>query len=52
MDLCHQWTSENFTAEETGCICTSNQYEAELEEEWVQDRSELYCMTGKEKKEP
>ena len=52
MDLCHQWSVENFTEEEIGCICTNNQYEAELEEEWVQDRLKLYGMTGKEEKKP
>ena len=33
MELCIQWTSENFTEEEIGCVCTNNEYEAELEEE-------------------
>ena len=48
MDLCIQWTSENFTEEEIGYICTNNQYEAELEEEWVQDRMKLYGLTQKD----
>lgn len=45
MDLCIQWTSENFTEEEEGYVCTNNQYEAELEEEWVQDRMKVYGLT-------
>ena len=45
MDLCIQWTSENFTEEEVGCVCTNNQYEAELEEEWVRDRMKVYGLT-------
>ena len=48
MDLCIQWTSENFTEEEVGYVCTNNEYEAELEEEWVQDRMKLYGLTSKD----
>ena len=33
MDLCYQWTSENFTPEEIGYCCTNNKYEEELEAE-------------------
>ena len=33
MDLCSQWTSENFTEEEIGYICTNNIYEEYLEAE-------------------
>ena len=48
LDLCIQWTSENFTEEEVGYVCTNNEYEAELEEEWVQDRMKLYGLTSKD----
>ena len=48
IDLCHQWRIENFTEDEIGYICTNNQYEAELEEEWVQDRMKLYGLTQKD----
>jgi len=42
MDLLHQWTHENFTPEEIGCVCTNNKYEEELEREWIEDREKLY----------
>ena len=46
MDLCHQWTYENFTPEEIGYVCTNNKYEEELEREWIEDREALYRDKG------
>ena len=51
MDLCIQWTSENFTEEEVGYVCTNNQYEAELEEEWVKARMRMYGLKKEEPKD-
>ena len=35
---------------EIGCICTNNEYEAELEREWIKDRKRVYAKTKKSKK--
>jgi len=51
MDLCHQWRIENIPDEEIGYCCTNNQYEAELEREWIEDREKWYKdKFGAEKK--
>ena len=35
---------------EIGCICTNNEYEAELEREWIKDRKRVYAKKKKSKK--
>ena len=45
MDLCHQWRIENIPDDEIGYCCTNNEYETELEEEWVRDRMKVYGLT-------
>lgn len=42
MDMLSQWTDENVPAEERGCICTNNHYEAEMEYTRDAWRSNLY----------
>ena len=35
---------------EIGCVCTNNEYEAELEREWIKDRKRVYAKKKKSKK--
>ena len=47
MDLMKEWTKKNYV--EQGCICTNNEYEAELEKEWIEDRMKMYGEIKNEK---
>ena len=40
MDLMSEWVKKNSL--DIGCICTNNEYEAELEQEWIEDRMKVY----------
>ena len=35
---------------EIGCVCTDNEYEAELEREWIKDRKRVYAKKKKSSK--
>ena len=48
MKMLEEWeTSHNI---EIGTVCTDNEYEAELEREWIEDRKRVYAKKKKSKK--
>ena len=48
MKLLEEWDTTNNT--DIGCICTNNEYEADLEREWIKDRKRVYAKIKKSKK--
>ena len=47
MKLMEEWNIVNNP--NRGCICTNNEYEAELEREWLEDRKRVYAKKKKSK---
>ena len=41
MKMLEEWDVAHNT--ELGCVCTNNEYEAELEREWIKDRKRVYA---------
>lgn len=47
MDSMSEWVKKNSV--DIGCVCTNNKYEAELEQEWIEDRMKIYGEIQNEK---
>ena len=45
IDFMIKWSEENYP--NRGYICTNNEQEALLEQEWIEDRMKVYGMTKK-----
>lgn len=47
MDSMSEWVKKNSV--DIGSVCTNNKYEAELEQEWIEDRMKIYGEIQNEK---